>query len=90
MTEQVVINEVAFKLALKQTRMEEGRTVDACRDVLVHALSGSEAARKHGISKQAVSQAVKRIKESALKLGACPMCGRPSISTIPNIMGHAH
>lgn len=75
MVGNIKMAEPSFDLARKQTKLR-GKSLDAAKLVLVHGKSVSESAENYDISRQTVNRAVNRVKDAALRLGACPMCGR--------------
>lgn len=52
--------------------LQPGRTLDACRLVLVDGLSPAEAARQAGVEHSAVSRALPKIPRKL-----CRACGQP-------------
>jgi transposase len=71
-----LMHSAAFELAIKQTRCR-GKAAEAARQVLVGGSSQADAAASYNVSRNAVSKVCRRIIEAGLRLGACPMCGRP-------------
>jgi hypothetical protein len=69
------LSKEVFEAVVSRSRMK-GAALNAARDVLINGVVPSHAALLHDISKQRVGFAVKRIRNNALKLGACPCCGQ--------------
>jgi transposase len=69
------MNQRAFDLAAARTGLEaEARR--AAFLVLVDGLRVRDVAIELSLHRQAVSRAVRKVREAALKEGACPTCGR--------------
>ena len=66
---------IVFDTAVKNSRMK-GKALAAARRSLVDGELPIRAALAHSISKQSVSACIKRVLNNAVKLGACPCCGR--------------
>lgn len=63
-----------FKARVSQTRLTDGRAVQAAYLVLVCGERPAEAARLIGVNRSAVSRVVKRVIGSK----RCPTCGKPA------------
>lgn len=61
--------ELELQRVAHETRIAD-RTLDACRDVLVNGMSGSEAARKHQMFQSHLSRALKNLKDKQAEFGS--------------------
>jgi len=78
MRRQAKIPAPVFRMLLADSSIRPtGRTAQALRLVMVDGVSISDAATAHGISRQAVQVAVRRIERIAdTTLDVCPCCGQ--------------
>ncbi len=72
---QYRLSAIVFDTAVGNSRMK-GKALAAARQSLVDGVLPIKAALNHDVSKQSVSACIRRVLNNALKLGACPCCGR--------------
>lgn len=69
------LSQIVFDAAVRNSRMK-GKALAAAKESLVDGVIPIKAAEQHQISKQSVSACIRRVLNNAVKLGACPCCGR--------------
>ncbi len=68
---RIVMIDAEFRRAVKAARLK-GRSLAACRLVLVEGLTAYAAAQKTGVNKSSVSRMLAKIPTKL-----CPRCGQP-------------
>lgn len=61
-----------FKAAVRLQRIRSQKLINACRHVLVDALTPAEASRRTKLDKAQISRALARLRSNV-----CPCCKRP-------------
>ncbi len=75
MSGRVQISQSAYRLAVDKLGLSESKSLNAAGLVLLYGWTVTDAAKRFGTTRQYAGKLVKRIKQSALGEGVCPMCG---------------
>ena len=75
MTKKLIFTPAVFNAAVASTTIQESKTLDAARLVLVDGWPVGGAAREADTTRQYVGIQVRKIKRAALGQGVCPLCG---------------
>ncbi len=75
MSGRVQISAAAFNMAVDKLGLDRSKSLRASYLVLVGGWTVTDAAKRFGTTRQYAGKLVKRIKQSALGEGVCPMCG---------------
>jgi hypothetical protein len=75
---QRALDPTVFELALKRIKPTDRghRSYDGARAVMVEGRTVNQAIRLHGVSRQAIYQAMDKIEAEFKLLGICQACGR--------------